>query len=840
MIARRSRPPGRLGLPLPHFLTWVCFLVSAALLVTALGVEGGMKGRLEEAVAEAPADVFEVFREGTRSRVLGDLVLIEGCYQFPLSVRELLQELPSLAGVAAQGIGPTAPAVRTKRFEKEPFMTTQEALDFLPVTPDYFAVRGIPLAAGRSFTTSEARDGAPVAVVGCHGHWWPQQTHPGDPPETVKISPDDLKAHEFVPGDTLTFRLEATSSREYTFTIVGTLPETGDLGVDGYVFVPIGALPHVDEPEEGRGGFRFWCQPHGGELERAMADVQAALEEYNGPDGLVRCMPSRISQFVFRTLSKTSAAGLLAISGLALLVLAGNLVALLMLHVVNNSPGIGVRRSLGAPALAVFGEVALAALRLAALPSLLGLLAGAALSPWTGRLLGESVRPGLLSLTLSAGAVLAATLLAALYPASLAVSLPPGRVMRGALPLAIGRPFWVDPRTFIVLLLVAVGVGAVVTAAGVGRGVDAGIEAYLAGVGEGVVEVKTPQPGMGLAPGAPSAGPAAPLPIDDRLLARLAGLSGVEASTLALSMPATVAPGGPSGEGGPAVTAWVAGVSPGYMQVWDLRLSGGRWLEEADQDSPVAVVGHSLARQLGIEGSEAPAELVIGGTTFTVVGWLEPRQSGVLDFAVDRDNAVFIPHRSLTLIEDSRYQVTSLAIFLRAADRDGAGLADEVTRFLRDRYPGHTLPQVRQPAGDLSQAQLMQRRTYRVFTLLGGLVLAMAVVGLVNLFFLRTSEMRRQIGVRRALGATLRRIVLRHMAEGAVLGTAGGALGVMGSWVVLSATGRALDWPVVLSAPWIGGAAALALAAGILGGLVPTLSICRQPPGGLIRGRTPL
>jgi len=836
MTARRGQRAGRLGLPLPHFLTWVCFLVSAALLVTAFGVEGGMKGRLEEAIAEAPADVFEVFREGTRSRVVGDVVLIEGCYQFPLSVLERLRELPSLAGVAAEGIGPSAPCVHTKRSGKEPFKISQEGLIFVPVTPDYFAVRGIPLAAGRSFTTSEAEDAAPVAVVGLSRPWSPG---PGERPQMVKISPDDLEAHELAPGDTLTFLLDDTSTREYTFTVVGTLPETGDLSVDDRVFIPIGALPLVDDPEEGRGGFRFWCQPQGGELERAMADVQSALEEYNGPDGLVRCMPSRISQVVFRTLSKTSAAGLLAISGLALVVLAGNLVALLMLHIVNNSPGIGVRRSLGAPTLAVFGEVALAALRLAALPSLLGLLAGAALSPWTGRLLAESVRPGLLPLTLSAGAIVAVTLLAALYPASLAVSLPPARVMRGALPLAVGRPFWLDPRTLIVLLLVAVGVGAVVTAAGIGRGVDAGIEAYLAGVGEGVVEVKPPQPGM-RAPGAPSAGPAPAPPIDNQLLDQLAGLPDVEASTLALSMPATVAPGGPSGEDGPAVTAWVAGVSPGYMRVWNLRLSGGRWLEETDQDFPVAVVGHSLAGQLGIQGSDAPAELVIGGTTFTVVGWLEPRQDEVLDFAVDRDNAVFIPHRSLTLIEDSRYQVTSLAIFLKAADRDGAGLADEVTRFLREQCPGHTLPQVRQPAGDLSKAQRMQRQTYRIFTLLGGLVLAMAVAGLVNLFFMRVSEMRRHIGVRRALGATLLRIALRHMGEGALLGTAGAALGVAGSWAVLSATGRALDWPVVLSAPWIGGAAVLALAAALLGGLVPTLSICRQPPGRLIRGRMPI
>ncbi|MCL6580342.1 MAG: ABC transporter permease, partial [Firmicutes bacterium] len=809
MTSRRGQQVGRLALPLPHFLTWVCFLVSAALLVTAFGVEGGMKGRLEEAIAEVPADVFEVFREGTRSRVVGDVVLIEGCYQFPLSVLEGLRGLPGLAAVAAEGIGPCAICVYMKRSDKEPLSTGQEGLILVPVTPDYFAVRGIPLAAGRSFTTSEAEDAAPVAVVGFKRPWSPG---PGERPQMAKISPDDLEAHGLAPGDTFTFLLDDTSAREHTFTVVGTLPETGDLEVDDCVFIPIGALPLVDEPEEGRGGFRFWCQPQDGELERAMADVQSALEEYNGPDGLVRCMPSRISQVVFRTLSKTSAAGLLAISGLALVVLAGNLVALLMLHIVNNSPRIGVRRSLGAPTLAVFGEVALAALRLAALPSLLGLLAGAALSPWTGRLLGESVRPGLIPLTRSAGAIVAVTLLAALYPASVAVSLPPARVMRGALPLPVGRPFWLDPRTLIVLLLVAVGVGAVVTAAGIGRGVDASIEVYLAGVGEGVVEVKPPQPGM-RAPGASSAGPAPT--IDDQLLGQLAGLPGVEASSLALSMPATIASGGPSGEDGPAVTAWVAGVSPGYMRVWNLRLSGGRWLEEADQDCPVAVVGHSLARRLGIQGSDAPAELVIGGTTFTVVGWLEPRQDKVLDFAVDRDNAVFIPHRSLTLIEDFRYQVTSLAIFLKAADRDGAGLVDEVTGFLREQYPGHTLPQVRQPAGDLSKAQRMQRQTYRIFTLLSGLVLAMAVAGLVNLFFMRVSEMRRYIGVRRALGATLLRIALRHMGEGALLVTAGAALGVAGSWAVLSATGYALDWPVVLSAPWIGGAAVLALAAAI-------------------------
>jgi putative ABC transport system permease protein len=756
-------------------------------------------------------------------------------YQFPLAVREVLEGLPSLAGVAAEGTRVATEAIRSQLSGHEPWRIDSAPIMFAPVTPDYFFILGLPLAAGRSFTSAEAAGEAQVAVLGCRAlaSWGPKGTPSGVPADFV-VRPEDLELHRLLPGDTFKVRPSSGDPQELVFTVVGTLPETGDLRVDMYVFVPIGAEPWVETPLDGTLGFRFWCRPHAGELEKAMAEVHSALKEYDREDGLVKCTPIRISQVVFYTVSKTSAAGLLAISGLALLVLTGNLAALLMLYVATNSPGLGLRRSLGAPALTVFGEVVRAALRLVTVPSLVGLLAGTLLSPWTSRLLGESIRPGFLALTLSMGAILVVTLLAALYPAYLAVSLPPARVMRGAVPLSVRRPFCLDPRTFMVLTVVAVGVGAVVTATGIGRGVDARVEAYLAGVREGLVEVKTPETGMAMAPPASFGDGPGRVPIDQHLLARLAGLPDVEAGAFVRSMPAVVT--ARPGEDGPEATAWIAGINPEYGRVWDLRPADGRWLTDDDRGGPVAVVGHSLARRLEIEDG-VPTELLIGGTIFTVVGRLEPRPSGVIDFAVDRENAVFILHHSLTLIEDARYQVATSAIFLRSAGRDGAGLAEEVTGFLEREYPGRILPEVRLPSGDLSAVREVQRHTYRIFTLLAGLVLVMALVGLGNLFFLRTVESRRQIGVRRALGATALRIALRSAGEAAMLGLVGASLGVAASWALLSATGQGSGQPVVLSARWIAGAAILALTSGLLGGLLPAFSISRQPPGGLLRGR---
>ena len=217
------------------------------------------------------------------------------------------------------------------------------------------------------------------------------------------------------------------------------------------------------------------------------------------------------------------------------------------------------------------------------------------------------------------------------------------------------------------------------------------------------------------------------------------------------------------------------GVRPVFKEVNRLDLHQGRFLAPFDGGKFYAVLGAKAAEELLAKGAKPPIEEVtLEGRPFKVIGRLAPANLGFNSDEVDR--GVFIP-LDLALRRTQNNGLTKITVQLWPwADHDKASaeIQDLVSRFA-----GRPTPLSIQSPRQLLEQMAEQMR---LFTLLlaavGSISLVVGGVGIMNMMLVSVTERRREIGIRRALGAQRGDIVSQFLVESVVLSLTGGLIGV--------------------------------------------------------------
>jgi putative ABC transport system permease protein len=292
--------------------------------------------------------------------------------------------------------------------------------------------------------------------------------------------------------------------------------------------------------------------------------------------------------------------------------------------------------------------------------------------------------------------------------------------------------------------------------------------------------------------------------------------------------------------GGRRADAVAVGTTPDYVLAARLGIAAGRFLAPLDlrDQKRVAVLGASVASALFPFGPACGERILLGGDWFQVVGVLQGRSSarGRASAIRTRDvnRAVFVPLPALDRGRDPRPDGIDEVVMLIDDPREVTAAA-EAAKALVERAGGGAPFEVVVPREILRARE----RTQRIFNVVTGAIAAIGLlvggIGIMNIMLASVAERTREVGIRRALGATQRDVAAQFLAESSLLTAAGGVLGALLGAAGATLIQRLAGWPTALSPSMLGVALLTAVAVGIGFGSYPAWLAARLAPMDALR-----
>jgi macrolide transport system ATP-binding/permease protein len=282
----------------------------------------------------------------------------------------------------------------------------------------------------------------------------------------------------------------------------------------------------------------------------------------------------------------------------------------------------------------------------------------------------------------------------------------------------------------------------------------------------------------------------------------------------------------------------VLGVSGDFQDVVNFAVGRGRFLRDRDSREyrRVCVLGAEVAEGLAIAENPLGAELIIGDQPFIVVGVMQHRPftaSTVKDVnIVDRNRDVYIPHAVLMRYYRQQeragmYDTISLRMAETAALVSDSQHLERVLRSLHDDADDFA---VSVPLENLRQSQKTKEVFNVIITVIAGMSLLVGGIGIMNIMLASVSERTREIGIRRAVGATRREVLKQFLAEAGVISSIGAALGVITGILGGELVAAGFQFPIAFNLGIMGISVAVALAIGMSFGLYPAWVAARMDP----------
>ena len=376
-------------------------------------------------------------------------------------------------------------------------------------------------------------------------------------------------------------------------------------------------------------------------------------------------------------------------------------------------------------------------------------------------------------------------------------------------------------RSILTMLGIIIGVAAVIALVSIGNGVKQDIQNSISSLGSNLLMV---MPGAPRTPGVrPTAGSMKSLKVADyEAIAKLDGVKAVSPMT----------------NGAYVViyqnknwTTSVSGVNANYLDVNNWTMKSGRFLSNKNIQNRerVAAVGKTVAKNLF--GDEVGAEIRVKNIPFRVIGVLNSKGSGAM--GNDQDDMVIIPYTTAMERVDGIDYLRML--YVVAKDENGIDrLQSDIENLLRVRHGIKDTNLDDFNIQNMNSIMETMEETTGTLTLFLGAVAAISLVvggiGIMNIMLVSVTERTREIGIRKALGATYFVIVTQFLIEAVVISLMGGligiALGIGASKLISLASGMS----TVISVPTIVLSFAFSMAIGLVFGIYPARKAAKLNP----------
>jgi len=255
----------------------------------------------------------------------------------------------------------------------------------------------------------------------------------------------------------------------------------------------------------------------------------------------------------------------------------------------------------------------------------------------------------------------------------------------------------------------------------------------------------------------------------------------------------------------------------------DGRIRAGRFLDPAMERLPTVVLGSVAAQRLGFESIDLsrPAQVYLGRRWFTVIGILDP-----VPLCPEIDRSAMIGWSAATrwLSFDGR----PTRIYVQTTDAQVMAVRSVLAATANPQHPADVL--VSRPSDALAAKQAVQQAFSSLLLGMASVALLVGGIGVANTMYISVLERRREIGLRRALGANRGQIRIQFMTESLVLSAFGGGAGVLIGALAVVGYATLQHWPVAIPLAAVGAGLGGALVVGVLAGAYPAVRAARLEP----------
>ena len=344
-------------------------------------------------------------------------------------------------------------------------------------------------------------------------------------------------------------------------------------------------------------------------------------------------------------------------------------------------------------------------------------------------------------------------------------------------------------RSFLTILGIVIGVSAVITMVTLGNGATLAVQNQISGLGTNLLQVR---PGQRMGPGSGGGGaPSFKEGDADDIASQIGGI-------------ATVAPEARSGAtlvaNGRNWSSSVTGSTNAWLAAGNWSLKDGREFssDELRAGAAVCLIGETVRRELFGTRPVLGEQLRVKQISCEIVGLLAAKGQGA--FGNDQDDMVLVPLKTLQRRITGNDRVNTLLVSMQDGS-DASRVKASLTQLLRERRKLAPTDEDNFNVLDTKQLGETLSSTTKVMTMLLGAVAAVSLlvggIGIMNIMLVSVTERTREIGLRLAIGALEREVLLQFLIEAVVLSSLGGVIGIV------LATGASLGLSSLMDVPYL-------------------------------------
>ncbi|MEE3716177.1 ABC transporter permease [Tumidithrix elongata RA019] len=389
-------------------------------------------------------------------------------------------------------------------------------------------------------------------------------------------------------------------------------------------------------------------------------------------------------------------------------------------------------------------------------------------------------------------------------------------------------------RTALTMLGVIIGIASVISITSVGQGVQKSTEQQIQALGSNLLLVTS---GASRTGGISSGGGSASTLTWEDAKAIAKQVPAVEGTTAFLQRQTQIVYGGQN------TSTTTLGTDLNLSTIRNISPQEGRFFnqEELDTAAAVVVLGSKVRDDLfGNGGRSVGEDIRIQGNRYRVIGVMEPKGN---TGGQDQDDRVYIPLKNMSariVGNNSLSGISISGVWLKSADEERLDEAQfQVTNLLRLRH------NIRPPQLDdfriTNQADILNTFTSIVglFTIMigaiAGISLLVGGIGIANIMLVSVVERTREIGIRKAVGATKRAILNQFLTEAVIVSCFGGTIGIVFGIAIAFGAATIFSFPFIVSGLSVVVAFGLSMLVGLIAGVVPARNAAQLDPINALR-----